>query len=336
VFERIGGKGLKKAFFAGLWIAVAGSALAQVDPARVVATVNGVEIKGSEYYRRMEFLPGVGRNLGDGFAEFPPGFLTLEQLITEKLIFQLAKTKGVTPSDPEVQDELRYRLTKNPKLLQDYIDRGRTRAELEYEVKFDLVQFKLLTAGITVTDQEVEKYYNTNKPLFTTPVQLTLRVIVARTGTDATLVDKDLAAGKPFAEVAKARSADVTASRGGEYGTVPLDYLAPNVRSSIATLKAGQTTQWFEAADTSAGPKTDAPRFKFLIEKVTPERLLPLDADLKRQARQKLMMDRGKVQNHLKADLMALRTKSTIDIKEKGFADAYKKFLDAFLKNSGG
>src|SRR4051794_21708042 len=115
---RLGGDGLKKTIFAGLMLALMGVSMAQnpVDATRVVATVNGVEIKGAEYYRRMEFLPGVGRNLGDGFAEFPPGFLTLEQLITEKLVLQLAKDKGVFPTDVEVKAELDYRKTKNPNL----------------------------------------------------------------------------------------------------------------------------------------------------------------------------------------------------------------------------
>ena len=204
---------MKKVIFAGLWFAMTGIAFAQVDPNRVVATVNGVEIKGDEYYHRMEFLPGVGKNMGDGFAEFPPGFLTLEQLITEKLIFQLAKDKGVMPTDADVQDELRYRLHLNPKLQEDWRASGRTDAELNYQIKFDLAQFDILTAGITVTDQEVEKFYKDNPKQFTSPMLVTLRVIVVRTQPDADAVDKDLASGKTFPDVAKARSADVTAGR---------------------------------------------------------------------------------------------------------------------------
>src|SRR5438309_1536369 len=94
-------------------LGVAASVHGQVDPNRVVATVNGEPIKGEEYYRRMEYLPGVGRFSGDHFAEFPPGFMTLDQLITEKLVMQLAKQKGVAPAAPEIQEELRYRLEEN-------------------------------------------------------------------------------------------------------------------------------------------------------------------------------------------------------------------------------
>lgn len=320
---------MKKTSFAGLLLAIAGIAVAQVDPARVVATVNGVEIKGAEYYRRMEFLPGVGRNLGDGFAEFPPGFLTLEQLITEKLVFQLAKEKGVLPSDAEVQAELDTRIKQSPTFQVDWIASGRTQAELKYNIRFDLAQFRLLTAGITVTDQEVEQFYKQNAPMFTIPEQATLRVIVVRTQADADAVDKDLASGKAFAEIAKAKSADVTAKSGGEYGTVPISYLSEQVRTGVKAAKAGQTTAWFASADNTA-------KFKFLVEKITPATLQPLTAELRRQARRRLMMDKGKIRNHVKEDLNALRAKAAIDIKEAGFASAYKKFMDGYLKASGG
>lgn len=123
--------GLNKAIFAGLLLALTGAALAQVDPARVVATVNGVAIKGDEYYHRMEFLPGVGKNMGDGFAEFPPGFLTLEQLITEKLVFQLAKEKGVMPTQADIDAELQYRMSKDKTLQVDWLASGQTFADLQ-------------------------------------------------------------------------------------------------------------------------------------------------------------------------------------------------------------
>ena len=57
------------------------AAYAQVDANRTVAVVNGEEIKGGEYYHRMEYLSGVGRIGNNGVNEFPPGFMTIEQLI---------------------------------------------------------------------------------------------------------------------------------------------------------------------------------------------------------------------------------------------------------------
>jgi len=320
---------------AGFLLALTGVVFGQVDPNRVVATVNGVDIKGDEYYHRMEFLPGVGRNLGDRFAEFPPGFLTLEQLITERLVFDLAKEKGVMPTDADVQDELRYRLTRNPKYQDTWRATGQTDADLNYQIKYDLAEFNILTAGITVTDQEVEAYYKQNPDKFTTPALYTLRVIVVRSQADADTVDKDLASGKAFADVAKARSADVTAGRGGEYGTVPATYLTAQVKTALQGIKDGETTPWFTAG-ASANNGDEQAKFKFLLEKTTAPKLEPLDADVMRTTRQQMMMDKGKIKNDIKGELNALRQKAVIDIKEKGFADAYKRFLDAYLKATSG
>ena len=326
---------MKKGIFAGLMLAAAAICMAQVDPARVIATVNGVDIKGAEYYHRMEFLPGVGKNLGDGFAEFPPGFLTLDALITERLVFQLAKERGVMPSEPEVQAELDYRKSKDPNLVVNWLASGRSQAEMEYDVKFDLAQFKLLTAGVTVTDQQVEDFYAKNRPMFLTPKEVALRVIVVRSQADADTVDKDLAGGTSFADEAKAKSADVTSARGGEYGTVAVSMLAKGVQDAVTPLTAGQTTPWFTGtAPVNPAPGEQPARFKFLVEKIVPETLLPLTLDLRRQIRQRMMMDSGKIKNHLREDLNALRAKATIDIKDKVFADSYKKFVEAYLKAS--
>lgn len=317
---------MKKAIIAGILLAISSAAIAQVDASRTVATVNGTEIKGGEYYRRMEFLPGVGKDMGGGFAEFPPGFLTLEQLITEKLVFQLAKKKGVAPTDPEVQAELDRRRTVNPKLLEQWAAMGRSEDELRYNIRFDLAQFKILTAGVTVTDQEIDAHYKSYPQEFTSPKQVTLRVIVVRTPEDAAKVDKELAAGKSFSDTAKAYSADITASRGGEYGTVPVTFLSEKVRDAVNATKIGSSTGWF------SGGGDGKQQFKFLVENVIAQKLLPLDAQMKFETRQRMMMDKGKIKNDIKKELNELRKTATIDIKEPSFADAYKKFVGASLK----
>ena len=196
---------------------LATAAFAQVDPARTVATINGEEIKGAEYYRRMEYLDGVGKPMGQVFTQLPPGLLTLDALITEKLVFQLAREKGVYPSDLEVTKELEVRAQKDPTYLSRWKSSGKSDEELRYEVRYALAQYKLQTYGITIADGEIDAFYAAQPKRFTIPKRLKLRVIGAVTEEDKAAVDKDLAAGKPFSEVAKARSAEANASRGGEY-----------------------------------------------------------------------------------------------------------------------
>ena len=320
-------------FKAGMTALVLGFAIAahaQIDQTRLIATVNGEEIKGQEYYHRMEFLQGVGKRMGTSLVEFPPGFLTLEQLITEKLVLQLAKEKGVLPTDPEVQATLREKLTDSPKLLDDWLASGKTQDDLSYQIKVDLAQFKIETAGVTITDQELDAYYKTNPALFTIQKRYKLRTVVVTSDDAKALVDSDLAAGKKFSDIATARSEDLSRVNAGEFGTLPLNAIPEGpTRTAIMGIKIGQTTAWI-----AEGGKAWA---KFLLEDVVPERIEELTPALRRTVRRRLMLQRAQVQgtNNVAKDMAEIRARSKIGIEQKQFADAYAKFIEAYLKSQG-
>jgi hypothetical protein len=316
---------LKKLFLAGLALAISGAAFAQIDPAKTVVTVNGEEIKASEYYHRMEYLPGVGKQVGTSFVQFPPGFLTIEQLITERLLLQLAKQKGVYPSDPEVQAEVTAQTTANPKLMTEWLASGKTKEEYNYQVRLQLAQFKIATAGVTVTDQEIDTYYAKNPDLFTYSKQYKLRIIAVATPEDVKAVDADLAAGKSFSDVAKARSQDLTKSTGGEVGFVSESKLG-ELKAVVAATKIGKTTEWASAG----GAKV-----KFLVEDIKAPSKQALDATLRRDVRRQLMLRKGQEKNiNVANEMLQLRSKATIDIKDKVFADVYKQYVDSFMRKA--
>jgi len=305
--------------------AAAAIGFAQVDPNRVVATINGEEIKGAEYYRRMEFLPGVLRKFGNIEAMYPPGFLTLEQLITERLVLQLAKEKGVLPTTPEIDQEIRFRMEAFPRLLEDLAERGRTEADLRQDVLLDLAQFKLQTFGVNVTDQDVETVYKNRPQDFTTPKRYKLRVIVAKTEADAAKVDEALKT-KPFAQVARELSAEVSRFVDGEFGTLPVNGIPGPVREALDKIRVGQTTDWLMGEEQ---------RSKFLLEAVIAEQLQPLTPALRRDIRRREMLQRGSVRNNVQAEMRQIRGKARIDIREKVFADAYKDFIEKYLTGGG-
>lgn len=311
-------------------IALAALTLAQVDPNRTIATVNGEVIKGAEYYRRMEFLAGVGKVYQGGFAEFPPGFLTIEQLITEKLILQLAKEKGVLPSDADVEAEMKVAQDDDPKFLEQWTATGRTRQEMAYQTRVNLAQFRLISRGITVTDGEVEKFYTDNPTLFTVPKHLHLRIIVVDTDEKAKAVDADLAAGKKFEDVARVHTLDdFSKASGGDFGDRSWEDLSPEARTSLENVKAGGTSGWIPDPATKT-------RVKFYIEKVTAPFKRPLDATLRRSIRREQMMSKGRVANNLQKDIADMRKRAQITITEKSFSDAYRKFIDGLLGGGGG
>ncbi|MBS1718584.1 MAG: peptidyl-prolyl cis-trans isomerase [Armatimonadetes bacterium] len=297
--------------------------LAQVDPGKVIFSVNGEEVKGGEYYRRMEYLGGVGRVRGNSFEQFPPGLLTIEQIITEKLILQMAKDRGVMPSEKDIDDEIKYRMEDTPKLLDDWMTTGQTKDELRYQMRINLCQLNMLTQGITVTDQQVQTFYNENPSMFTNPKQVQLQVIVVSDDATKQKVDADLAAGKKFADVATAYSIDVSKMRGGEFGTVPVRSLNKEMQDAVNPLKAGGITPWMNSNGSFV---------RFLVENVIPESKLELNDSLKRKVRRQLMQDRGKVKNDIRKEMADMFAKAKIDIKEKEFSVAFKKLIEEYLK----
>jgi parvulin-like peptidyl-prolyl isomerase len=317
---------LKKSFIA-VALAAAAFATAQVDVNRTVVVINGEEIKGGEYYHRMEFLSGVGKPMTNGIAEFPPGFLTIEQLITERLIFQLAKNKGVSPTEPEVQAELASRVEDDPKLLETWINSGRTEADLRYMIRLELAQFKVSTAGVNVTDQEIDQHFNANPNMYSTPKKVKISVLVVSDADTAEKVDAALKAKKPFADVAKQYSEDVTKNIGGEMGDIATYALSQPVREALEKIKINETTPWLNTGDR---------KVKFLLQNVTPSKRIPMTPKLRKQIRKRMMMDRGATKNNIAKEMRDLRDKTNIDIKDKAFAEAYTRFIEAYKKESSG
>lgn len=313
---------MRKGLFALLLAGWATIAAAQLDPNRVLVTVNGEEIRASEYYTRMEILPGVGRFLDDGktLEESPPGVLTLQLLIEERTILLCAKENGVTPSQAEIDALYNEKYASKPEAIKNFAALGVSPEAIKNQLMVELAQFKLMTKGITVTDQEIERHYKQYPTEFTTPRTMKLSIIAVDADSKAT-VDQALAAGKPFAEVARAYSTDPTAKAGGLLGEVDIAEFNEAVGKLIENTKIGSTTDWVEGSG----------RFvKFWKQSVTPAKLQPLDDELKKRIRRTLMLDRGAVKNDLDAMLRATRKKMVIEIKTAPFKTDLQKLINRY------
>jgi len=307
------------------WMVAAMAALAvvvsaQVDPTRGVATVNGETIRGEEYYRRMEFMSGMGLMDRGNFTPGAPGYLTLVRLIEERILIGLAKEKGAYPTEAEVKAEIAARTVGEPKYLEMWTAQGLTLPELQYQVRLDLSLFKLQTLGITITDQEINQHYKDNPTRFTVPKRWDLRLIAVPNDQRGP-VETDLAAGKAFAEVAKARSQDPTSDDGGSIGAVPVRSFNPNVQKAIEAIKIGQVTEWIQGETAS---------IKFYLVNVLPEEKMLLDDKLRRQLRRSLMVDRGQVKNDVEKMLREARKKAAVEIKQVQFSAQFVQLLQRY------
>ncbi len=284
-----------------------------------VATVNGEVITSQYYYRRMEYLPGLGRTSITGqFVEVMPAIATLDALVTESIILQLAKEKKLTPTEAEIDHEVQYRTRNNPNFVTEWMATGRTMPELRHQLMVDRAQFKLQTDGVVITDTQIQNNYEAAKSTrFTVPQRVKLRVITVRDDDSKAKVDADLKAGKSFASVASQYSTDSSKTQGGDFGVVPIDLLGEQVKTAIGNLKKGQMTDWMKSDNVFA---------KFLLEDSLPQSIVPLDDSVREDLRREMMLRAG-LKNDLPKMIKQARQNANIKITSPQIEKLYKQFL---------
>lgn len=295
---------------------------AQTDFGAEVMVINGQSVKASEYYRRMEFLSGVGRMTPAGFATASPGFLTLQRILDEKLMLQLAEELKCAPTDAEVDLELADRIAESPDLLTNWQKSGGSEAELKYSIRLELVELKIVSQGINVTDQELETFYKANPTMFTFPKRFKLRVLAVPDEGKRDAADQELKAGISFTEVVKKHSEHPSKFNDGQLGELPVDVMSASFKAAVEGVKIGNTSDWV---------KTDNAFLKFLVEGISPERIQPLDDRTRRQLRRKLAVDRGRVKVDIAKMMAAARAKAKVTVN----LPAFKPAIDRYLKDSG-
>jgi foldase protein PrsA len=315
---------LRSVLLAILCLFVAAVTPAQTDPNAVFATVNGDEIKSGDFWHRLAWYRV---DPASPMAHLPAGFLAANQLITERLIYQMARDKQCMPTQEQIQDEISVQLQANPTLISDMKADGRPESDLYDDVKYQLAQYNLRTYGITITDQEVEDHYKRYPSEFTVPEQFQLRVIAVQDDSEQAAVDSELAAGKSFGDVATAHSLDVSKGKGGEFGTVPETDLSQTALKAINSVKIGSVTDWVQ------GNTQDSIRVKYMVENIIPGAVKPLDAKLRRQIRRKLAMDKGDVKNSVFKDLEAVTITAKVTINQPGFQKIYDNLISSYRLN---
>lgn len=300
-------------------------AAAQGD-SQMILKVNDRVFTRTEYLKRMEFINGVYMEVGGGFLEAPPGFITLTRMINDQLIVELARSKGVYPTQAEIDREFEDRKKGNETLFAEMAALGITDEELKLRATVDLAQFKLLTLGVTVTDKDVEEHYKVNPQLYTLPATIDLRVIVVREESSKQAVDEALKTQR-FEQVAEQYSVDATKAIGGDLPEVPIANLPQRIQDLFATVDKGKTTEWVQSQDAW---------LKCLVENKTQTQVLPLTPELKETIRKRLMLEIGRNKNRLQDDLDELRRKANIEFGNPGMKELYERYMRDYFRSRSG
>ncbi|OPH59450.1 hypothetical protein BC351_21350 [Paenibacillus ferrarius] len=204
-----------------------------------VAKVNGVAISKTQLYDAM---------VGSG------GQQTLDTLISEELINQESQKSGVQVTDDDIQAEIskiQGSYGSDTEFQQALTSYGMTLDDLKKNMKSQVLLKKILAPQVTITDDEIKKYYDDNLESLKNPEQVQASHISVATKEEADAILADLKNGGDFAAIAKEKSLDTaTKDKGGTLGYIDKGSMDPTFETAVFALGTGATS---EAVKTSTG-----------------------------------------------------------------------------------
>ncbi len=93
---------------------------------------------------------------------------------------------------------------------------------------------------ISITEEDIEEFYGANKDKYKTPEIMRVSHILVLSQEDAENIQKELAGGAVFEDLARAKSVDPTAQRGGDIGYFPKGQLMPEFENACSQLEIGE------------------------------------------------------------------------------------------------
>lgn len=314
---------------------------------QILVKVNGEILTKSELEQRQiaalrqrdpNFRPASDAELQKALVEITPGVIL--DAVDELLLVQRGRELGYTLGEEQFQSILENikkenKLESEEQFQQALKQEGMTlqdlRRQLERNMLVTRVQQVEVMGKISVSEEEVAKFYEENRNSFTTPPSVTLREIliavpVTDKGINAAVDDeakakiedvrKRVVAGEPFAQLASQLSDSGSKANGGLIGPISRDDLAPELQKQLAAMKPGEvspvlrTTRGYQVIklEQSVGAKT----------KTLDEARAEVSEKLAAQKRQ------GQLEHYLEQ----LREQAIIDWKN----DEIKKAFDAGVK----
>lgn len=230
------------------------------DPAGAIATVNGVEITAEMFRREVNARANMLRQ------RVPPEQLSqmmprlrqqvLDQIIARILLLQEAERQGVTVTEEEMAEyrsQLEAALPPGLNLSELLAQRGISEEQFRREFMDDIRVRKMLEQAIsnavTVSDAEVQQFYEENVEQFHQPELATARhlLVAVREGQDkeaqrekALKLRERILAGEDFATVVREASDDPGSRDTGGLYTFPRGQMVPEFEEAAFTQPIGE------------------------------------------------------------------------------------------------
>ncbi len=291
---------------------------------RVVAKVNSDIVTMSAVYERE---PSYRQLLSRTGEKIPPRDKLLKEIldiiIEEKLQIQHGKKLGIQVDEDRVEDalndvkegngindeQLEMMLKKEGRSIEQYKDQIRNQLIMGQVARYEFGR-KLI-----VKDSLIEKYYERTKKDYWVASKIHVRHIlfildqgltdqeIAVKKKRAEMVVKEIRSGKPFEEMARLYSEDVSASSGGEIGVIQKGRMVAEFEKAAFAMKEG---------DVSDIVKTQFGYHIIKVDKVFPGHAKPLDDKLKEKIKNIIL--KKATEKKYKAWVQKLKKEAFIEI----------------------
>ncbi|OFX15765.1 MAG: hypothetical protein A2Z18_10435 [Armatimonadetes bacterium RBG_16_58_9] len=163
---------LKKTVMPATLVALAAATLLLVGCSgkKTIVSVNGDNVKTSEFRTRLESIP-VKSALG---TNIPAGRYVIQQIVIEKLMAQLAEKEGVAPTKEQIDDKI-SQYQKATKMKLD----SKRREELKRQIAVEQAKINLITKGVKITDEQVKQAYDEAMKLKPNPLERPEQVFIS-------------------------------------------------------------------------------------------------------------------------------------------------------------
>ncbi len=226
----------------------------------VVARVNGEAVSKAEFENAVRMLESRAGQ-GVPFEKRDEVYRqVLDQLVGYKLLVQETRVRKLTVADTEVDaqvGQIRQRFPSEEAFTKALAEQKVTLEKLKQDTKTQILITKIIDAEVTpkisVTDKDIDGFYEQNKQRFNEPEAVRASHILIRFPPNADAaakkqardkadeILKKLKAGGDFAALAKENSQDQgSAANGGDLGFFPKGQMVPAFDSVAFALKPGQ------------------------------------------------------------------------------------------------
>ncbi len=193
---------------------VSGCGNSSQDGGKTLATFGGMKITEDEFVRKASSLPKQLRQAAlRNKREF------LEDMANEHYLLKEAERLKID-TQPEIKSLI---------------------AAARHKILIAKLVNMEIDKKVTLTPEEVRDYYDAHQEDFMTPLLFRAQHILVKSEEEAKAVQAELAAGADFEELARAKSIDGTAIRGGDLGFFQKGQFFPEFEQAIFTMKKGET-----------------------------------------------------------------------------------------------